>query len=219
MPDLKAVLEEAKEAVWAFHEDFFREPDRARITVGGLGHVLLPTEVAAYSFREDLEAFLGKDFARLALYRLGFQVGRAHAQAFFRFRPSQDLTFRVLAGPFFFAWSGYGDVDLLLAEIRGDEGFLVLWETEDSFSAEEAVRRGLQGRFCHLQAGYSAGWCSEAAGLALGTRELACRAEGVKACRFLIAPEERLPELVPDPRFHRDRRAYTRIAARLRRET
>jgi predicted hydrocarbon binding protein len=216
MEDIKAAIQEAKEAVWNFHqEEFYRVPDRAEVLLGGVAHVLLPTSVLALAYRQDLEGALGTEVADLTLYRLGYLVGQAHARHFLERYPHRGLLFRILAGPFFFAWAGYGDVDLLEADIRTDPGFRVLWETEDSFSAREALREGLKRRVCHLQAGYSAGWCTEASGIPLAAKELACRAEGVRACRFLIAPEGAFPEVLGEGKWYKERKAYTVIPARI----
>ena len=82
---------------------------------------------------------------------------------------------RVLTGPFHLAWTGYGDVDLLVWEPHLDKPLAVLWESENSVGALEARREQERTRACHLQAGYSAGWCTAATGIRLETRELACR--------------------------------------------
>jgi hypothetical protein len=76
------------------------------------------------------------------------------------------------------------------------------------------ARKHRRTRACHLPAGYSAGWCTEATGLPLESCELACRVEGVGHCRFLIGHAAHMHERVLDPRFHQPTDRYTITPAR-----
>lgn len=196
-----------------------REAGVARVALGGLGHVFVPTHVVARELPGVLGELLDDETTSILLYQLGFLTGRAQAGAFFTERGigEDELLYRVLTGPFHFAWAGYGDVDILLLEPDADEGFVALWETENSFSAREGLAAGERRRTCHVQAGYSAGWLTAATRLPLEARELACRTEGVRFCRFLVAHERALPRRLSEIRFHRQRGRYRVIAARARR--
>ncbi|MBU6996542.1 MAG: hypothetical protein HXS41_15365 [Theionarchaea archaeon] len=40
---------------------------------------------------------------------------------------------------------------------------------------------------CHINAGYSVGWCGESFGVPLEAREITCRAQGDEKCTFLMS--------------------------------
>lgn len=187
-----------------------RDPQPSSILLGDARHALIPTEVLARHLPRELEALVGPDLAPQVMERLGRMTGRTHADAFLAERGELDepRLFRMLCGSLSFAQVGYGDAEVLLWETLSDEEFAILWESDDSFGAEEALREGDRSRACHFQAGYAAGWCEAASGMALETAEIACRAEGASHCRFLIAPAGGFSRRLLDPRFHRPSSTY-----------
>lgn len=198
-----------------YQERFTRDPGHARVLLAGVPHALVPTHVVASDLPRELVEILGAELAPVVLHRFGRLIGASQAAAFFTDRNigRAELQYRVLTGPFHFAWAGYGDVQLLLWEPALDKDFLVLWESGNSFSAQEALRDGQRSRACHLQAGYAAGWASEATGLPIDVMEIACRAEGVSSCRFLMAHRDRLAVWLRDPRVHHPTKHYSVVSA------
>lgn len=210
MEDVTELANRATREMREFQTSLRREPEQAHVVLGGLRHALIPTHILARDLLRELDVLLGRSEGAMVLSRIGRLTGRSQAEAFFADREvAADAAFRVLCGPMYFAWAGYGDVDMLLWEIESDDDFAILWESDNSFSAIEAVRDGDRRRSCHLQAGYAAGWCEVAMGMQLETKEIACRAEGVSHCRFLIAPVEGFHERMLNPRFHRPTSAYS----------
>jgi hypothetical protein len=176
----------------------------------------MPTRVIGWDLPRILDEIAGPAGTAAALYRLGGRIGRTHAAAFFASMDrDRDWLYRLLTGPFHFASAGYGDVEVLLLDAELDTRFAVLWESAHSFSADAAAADGRRVRACHVQAGYSAGWCGEATGLPIDARELACRAEGVTCCRFLLTHADMLQERLVEPRFHRAAADYPRSGSRL----
>ncbi|MHA1744252.1 MAG: V4R domain-containing protein [Candidatus Heimdallarchaeota archaeon] len=51
---------------------------------------------------------------------------------------------------------------------------------------------------CIMNAGYSAGWCSDSFGIELEAKEITCRAKGDKECRFVIAHSSKLEKYVKE---------------------
>jgi len=218
MDEVASLIERALEDMREYQGRLQRHPAAAQVTLAGVPHALVPTHVIARGFPAALHELVGADTAPLVMYRLGQLIGRGQAEAFFEDRgiDAGDHAYRLLTGPFHLAWAGYADVDLLVWEPRLDERFAILWESDNSFSAREtAADDPPRARACHLQAGYSAGWCTHATGLRLETSELACRAEGVRHCRFLIAHGERMQERIENPRFHRTTGSYGIRPARI----
>lgn len=210
MTRLSTLIARALDDMAQYQERFVRDPDHARVTVAGIAHALVPTRVLASDLPVELVEILGPELAPAVMYRLGQLIGRGHAAAFFTDRGIglAEPQYRVVTGPFHFAWAGYGDVQLLLWEPHLDTDFLILWQTDNSFSAQEAINNGLRKRSCQLQAGYGAGWASEATGLPIDVIEIACRAEGVAYCRFVMAHQDRVSAQISDPRLHRPTRRY-----------
>jgi predicted hydrocarbon binding protein len=218
MDELADTIERAEEAIREYEAGLGRDASHARISLGDLPHALVPTSVIGRDLVRMLEDVVGPEAGPAVMYNLGKRIGRAQASAFFARaeRDESDPAFRVLAGPFHFAWAGYGSVELLVWQPHLDERFALLWQSDASFSAEEALSEPRHKRACHLQAGYSAGWCREATQLPLEAAELACRAEGLTRCRFVISHAERIERNLADPRFHRATKDYRVIPLRPR---
>jgi predicted hydrocarbon binding protein len=208
MDQLGDTIERAEEAIREYEAGLRRDASQARISLGDLPHALMPTSVIGRDLVRILEEALGPEAGPVVMYSLGKQIGVAQASAFFAVHAEPDPVFRVLAGPFHLAWAGFGNVELLVWQPELDERFALLWQSDSSFSALEALTGPRHKRACHLQAGYSAGWCREATGLPLEAAELACRAEGLTRCRFLISHGERIERNLADPMFHRATKDY-----------
>lgn len=208
---LRDALARASAGVAAYQATFVREPGGARIQVAGVPHALVPTSVVARDLPLALARRDGPEAVAVVLYELGALIGSTHATRYFDDRGigADHRLDRVVAGPAHFAWSGYGDADLLLLDAHWDDRIAILWESTSSISAEESSRAGRRVRGCHMQAGYGAGWCSAATGLDLRAVELACRTEGAHRCRFLLGAQTTLDALATQPRFHHPRDHYT----------
>lgn len=215
-PLVEALIDRARQDTSEYQSRLVREANVASVSLAGHGHVLVPTTVLSRTFPRELERFLSTDAAARVLYELGYLIGFAHAEQFFDDRQigRDEIDYRVLTGPFHFAWAGYGDVDILLLNATADERFVALWDSHDSFRAREGIEQGERRRVCYPQAGYSAGWLTCALGVPLETRELTCRTEGVRHCRFLVAHQARMEERLREIRFHQPRESYRVLSAR-----
>jgi hypothetical protein len=214
---LGAVIRRAREDVRAYHAGLDRDPACARIDLGGASQLLLPSRVIGLDLPRILDQLCGPVASADAIYSLGCQIGQSHATAFLAASrsDSSDPLYRLLSGPFHFAWAGYGDVDLLILEAHLDDRFAILWESEHSAIALAAAGEKRRSRVCHLHAGYSAGWSREALGVPVDGRELACYAEGVARCRFLLAHTQKLDARLVEPRFHQPPDRYARARVRV----
>jgi predicted hydrocarbon binding protein len=213
MDDLAEVLDRAQEAVHTYHAALRREPESARVSIDSLPHVLVPRGVIGADLLRILDDLVGAPGAGTVMYRLGQQIGARQAAAFLDHCDGHgaDVRFRLLTWPLHLAWSGYGTVSLLVWEPHLDGRFAVLWESENSCCATEALAEGRRARACHLLAGYSAGWSAQATGLPIAAAELSCRAEGVGRCRFLLAHPDGLDEHLRDARFYGPSAEYPRL--------
>jgi predicted hydrocarbon binding protein len=200
-----------------YQERLVRSPGIGQVSLAGVSHALVPTRVMGQELPRELTELVGETLAPVVMYRLGYLIARNQAKAFYLDRqidPS-DVEYRVMAGAFHIAWAGYADADVLIWEPEPNENFLVLWESDNSYCAREAIKAGVRSRACHLLAGYATGWTSEATGIPLETGEIACRAEGVSHCRFLVAHRDRIQQRLVDPRMHRSTSRYNAISTRI----
>ena len=199
-----------------YQERLVRSPGIGQVSLAGVSHALVPTRVMGQELPRELTEIIGETLAPVVMYRLGYLIARNQAKAFYLDRqidPS-ETEYRVMAGAFHIAWAGYADADVLIWEPEPNENFLVLWESDNSYCAREAIKAGVRNRACHLLAGYATGWSTEATGVALETSEIACRAEGVSHCRFVVAHRDRIQQQLLDPRLHRPTSRYNAISTR-----
>jgi len=199
-----------------YQERLVRSPGIGQVSLAGVSHALVPTRVMGQELPRELTEIIGETLAPVVMYRLGYLIARNQAKAFYLDRqidPS-ETEYRVMAGAFHIAWAGYADADVLIWEPEPNENFLVLWESDNSYCAREAIKAGVRNRACHLLAGYATGWSTEATGVALETSEIACRAEGVSHCRFVVAHRDRIQQQLLDPRLHRPTTRYNAISTR-----
>ena len=215
MTQLSKLIACAADDMTKYQELLVRDPGHARVSLAGVNHALVPTDVLAHDLPEELVEILGAEIAPTVMHILGRLIGTKHARAFFAACEigTDELYHRVLTGPIHAAWVGYGDVNLLVWEPHFDENFLVLWESRNSFCAQEAINAGLRKRACNLLAGYAAGWCSEATGLPIEVVEVACRAETISTCRFVMAHADSVSRRISEPRLHRPSGQYRSTTA------
>jgi predicted hydrocarbon binding protein len=199
-----------------YQERLVRSPGVGQVSLAGVSHALVPTRVMGQELPRELTEMIGENLAPVVMYRLGYLIARNQAKAFYLDRQidASEVEYRVMAGAFHIAWAGYADADLLIWEPEPNEDFLVLWESDNSYCAREAIKAGVRGRACHLLAGYATGWATEATGIPLETSEIACRAEGVSHCRFLVAHRDRIQQRLLDPRMHRPTSRYNAVSTR-----
>ena len=151
------------------------------------------------------------EIARNLLYDLSYAIGKKDAIYFYQTQKREKPANLFSIGPAFFAFSGWGRVRLLPeSDMTSDKDFLLLYEHENSFESDSWKAANLQSPMpvCVMNAGYSAGWTSEAFSRELVSAEILCRAKGDPACRFLMAPPDRIQELYQNycQRQHLDRK-------------
>lgn len=211
-----SMIERAREEAGTYQHRLTRDPTTGAVVLADEPHLLVPTRVVGRDLPAELRESVGPEVAAEVMYRLGFLTAASQAAAFYADRgiSEQEWEYRALAGPFYAAWTGQGEAEMLIWEPSPGEDFLVVWESGNSLGALQAIAAGVRARACHLFAGYSAGWCSEATSQRLETREIACRAEGLAHCRFVVAHPERMEHHLADPRLHRPTTDYDVLPTR-----
>lgn len=190
--------------------DYFRamnqDPTKGVITIGGERYVLvraMSLSVHFFEFMKEMYPGLTEgealEGAGSALFDIAYAIGKSDARAFCEKLGVDDPIAKLSSGPIHFACTGWAFVDAS-PESRAvpNDDFLLVYDHPQSFEADSWLTRGSLTNFCacHMNSGYSSGWCSESFGLDLAAREIQCRARGDAACRFVMAPRHCLDQRV-----------------------
>ncbi len=192
----------AEDIITPIFWDFKRNPEKGSITVSDERYVMYRADSMAIALREQLTSVLGPG-AGVVIYQTGKATGAADARFYFEKTGMTDPSIRLAMGPVTFAYGGYANVKILEESSPSpDEDFLLVYDHPNSYEAEAHLKAGIKpsSPVDFMNAGYSAGWCSEAYGLKLEAKEISCRAMGHEQCLFVMAPVKRLRERVAEIR-------------------
>ena len=192
------LLEKVEDMITPLFWDFKRNPKSGCIDISSERYVMYRSESMAIAVQQQLSSVLGAG-AGVAIYQIGKAIGTADAVYYFAKTNIQDTKQKIAIEPVVFAFSGFANVRILPeSRLIPNDDFLLVYEHPNSFAAEAHIKANItvETPVDFLNAGYSAGWCSEASGLKLETKEISCKAMGHKQCRFVTAPCHRLRERI-----------------------
>ncbi|MBC8162947.1 MAG: SpoIIE family protein phosphatase [Roseiflexaceae bacterium] len=205
-PELEPLFATAQEFVGAYFRTLHADPAHGTIEVGGQRYILVraaamsvefyATITQLYSDQGEAEA---RAVARGLLYDLAHAIGAADARAFHHSLDLRDPLAKLSAGPVHFAHTGWAHVSILPeSQPTADDQFLLVYDHPYSFEAHAWHNSGQATDFpvCAMNAGYSAGWCTESFGIALVAVEICCKAMGDDTCRFVMAPPARIEHAI-----------------------
>lgn len=201
-PEMEPLFFKAEEYVGKFFDDFHWDPTKGTILISGNRYLLISAE----SFRDMTRSLaseleIPEEKANNLYYKLAKYVGQSDARRFHYTMNVQDPIGKLSAGPVHFAYTGNAFVSLLPSSPSPDDNYILRYDHPQSFEADVWIRKyGAHSTFpvCYWNGGYSSGWCSESFGLKLEAREIHCRAKGDKVCRFVMAPKDKIEEVVSD---------------------
>jgi len=204
--EMKPLFMAAEDKVSKYFESMEWDPANGRILIGGERYILVRAASFRISFPEalaelmDLDDGLNNPNIIKILYQLAKALGQADARKF-HFSMGLDAPIEKLsAGPVHFAFTGWANVDIDPTSTPSpDENYFLMYIHPRSFEADSFIfMRGTKSPVpvCVMNAGYSAGWCSESFGIELEAKEISCRAKGDKECRFVMAHTSKLDEFV-----------------------
>ena len=170
------------------------ENEKGAISLGGERYVMYRGNSMAVALRLQLEKVLGSSTPTI-IYQFGKACGTADARFYFEKTGVEDPIMKLALGPVAFALGGYAKVKVLpqSAPAPNDE-FLMVYDHPNSYEAQAFINGGIKTTkpVDHMNAGYSAGWCTEAFGFKLEAKEIRCRARGDSQCLFVMAPASRI---------------------------
>ncbi|MHA1125570.1 MAG: V4R domain-containing protein [Candidatus Heimdallarchaeota archaeon] len=206
--EMKPLFIAAEDKVSKYFETMEWDPTNGRILIGGERYILIRAASMRISFPEalaelmELDEGLNNPHIIKIMYQLAKALGQADARKFHFSMGLDNPIEKLSAGPVHFAFTGWANVDIDANSAPSpDENFSLLYTHPRTFEADSFILlRGTKSPVpvCIMNAGYSAGWCSESFGVELEAKEISCRAKGDKECRFVMAHNSKLEQLVKE---------------------
>ncbi len=222
-PELEPLFQNAQQIVGEYFRSLRADPTRGTISIGGQRYVLVRAAAMSVEFFATIAQLYGdkgpaeaRSVARSLLYDLAYAIGAADARAFHDELKLHEPIAKLSAGPVHFAHTGWAHVTIL-PESRPvtDNTFVLIYDHPYSFEAAAWIETATPADFpvCAMNAGYSAGWCTESFGLPLVAVEIFCKAMGDTTCRFVMAMPDRIEHeiaryLEARPNLHRSVTTY-----------
>ena len=201
---LAPLFEQAQAYVARYFADQTSEPERARIEIAGQRYVLVRAGALSVEFYELVKRLYARadeaqSVAHGLLFDLAHAMGLSDAGAFAERMDVREPVARLSAGPIHFAYAGWAFVDISAESAPSpDQDYYLLYDHPYSFESDSWIAAGKSAEHpvCVMNAGYSSGWCEHAFGLPLVAAEILCRAKGDEACRFIMAPPDRIEQRI-----------------------
>lgn len=196
----------AERYVEEWFRSFEQDPTKGVITIGGERYILVRAASMSVHFTEHirsmypgLEEAESIEVVNQLLFDIAHSLGENDARNFHEKMGVTDPIEKLSTGPIHFAWSGWAFVDILPESRPSPDGdFYLLYDHPQSFESDAwlAAGRTTNHCVCHMNAGYSSGWCTASFGRQLVAREILCRARGDEHCRFIMADPARIEDCV-----------------------
>ncbi len=199
--DLNQVFRVSEALLGPFFATLERKPEKGEIRIEETRYLLVRADSVTIELHEELRKNFGDAGAWRIAYRFGRALGKRDARMLHeRFQVDDPLT-KLALGPVHFAHTGWGAVEIL-PESRpsSNEDYLLIYRHPNSFEATSFLEQGLKSEVpvCHMNAGYSCGWCEVSFGVELVAEEITCRAAGDPHCMFIMAHPRHVKRLRDD---------------------
>jgi predicted hydrocarbon binding protein len=188
-----------------FFSSLEQRPEAGELAISGERYIL----ARAQTFSVQLRAILEEEYGRLAAERIAYNLGRAagtkDAEFFMERLGLEPGPEALSAGPVHFARVGWAFVDIFPeSKPSTDEDYLLVYDHPFSFEAHSYLEEGIAAErpVCHMNAGYSSGWCQVAFGVELVAKEISCRGRGDERCLFVMGHPSRINEYVVEMKDH-----------------
>ncbi|MCU0722412.1 MAG: XylR N-terminal domain-containing protein [Planctomycetes bacterium] len=190
---------QAEDIMGQFFGKLQRIPSEGKITIENVRYILIRAESMAIELHEELRKTFGEVGAGQITYKLGRACGIRDAKAFHERHHVTDPNMKLALGPVHFAHAGWAFVDIFPESApTTDENYFLCYDHPYSFEANSYLEAGKKTTrpVCHMNAGYSSGWCQVSYGVELKAEELTCRAKGDAQCIFAMAHPKKFEEKV-----------------------
>jgi PAS domain S-box-containing protein len=196
------LFELAQSYVTRYFADQRSAPERGTLEVSGQRYMLVRAASMSVEFHDMVRSYYREDqeaaaVAHALLFDVAHAMGLADAKAFAERMNVTDPIARLSAGPVHFAHAGWAFVDISAeSNPSPDDDYYLLYDHPYSFESDSWLnaQKSTTHPVCVMNTGYSSGWCEHAFGIPLVATEILCRAKGDAACRFIMAPPDRIAE-------------------------
>lgn len=205
VPDhFKETFLQAEKNVKAYFAKAGKGAENGEILISGERYLLVRSAALSYEFMDVFKEFysnkspeeatrIGNNF----LFDIAHVLGREDAKDFHKKMNLTDALEKLSAGPVYFAFAGWANVEILPeSNPIPDDNFFLKYYHHNSFEAQAWIKAGRKSELpvCTMNSGYSSGWCEESFGLPLTAVEIECEAHGAERCTFIMAPPHKIQE-------------------------
>lgn len=191
-------------------ENYFKglklTPSKGTIEIQGERYILVRAasmSIHFLQFIQNMYPSLNEEESHEAsskvLFDMSHVIGKSDAKNFHQKTGVTDPVAKLSTGPVHFAYTGWAFVDIFPeSSLSPDENYCTVYDHPQSFEADAWISAGKKTSHCtcHMNAGYSSGWCAESFAISLVSREILCRAKGDSFCRFIMAQPHKIDEFV-----------------------
>ena len=202
------LFQKAQEYVCKYFNLKKEDPTKGTIEIFGERYILVRAASLSVDFFETIKNLYRNEakeeavnITKSILYDIACSIGKTDARNFHKKMNLVDPIEKLSAGPIHFAYGGWAFVDISPeSNATRDDNYCLIYDHPFSFESDAWIQasRPVDFPVCVMNAGYSAGWCTESFGLNLDAREIHCRAKGDKTCRFVMAPPEKIEQRVKE---------------------
>jgi son of sevenless-like protein len=193
----------AEEIMESFFSGLERDPAQGQIHISGVRYLLMRTDSISIELHEELRKTFGDAGARQIRYKLAKACGMRDAKLFHERLGVTEPDMKLALGPVHFAHVGWANVDIFPESApQPNEDYFLVYDHPYSFEAAAYMENNIESKHpvCHMNAGYSAGWCQVSFGVELKAEEITCRAKGDDRCIFVMAHPKNFDRLVAEYR-------------------
>lgn len=200
------MFQNAQNFVQKFFSDMKFDSEKGKILIHGERYILVRAEslsVQFYDFVKNMYPVLDETESLEAtgriLYDIAYNIGKSDAKAFHKATGVVDPVDKLATGPIHFSYTGWAYVDIFEESTpTADANYYLIYDHPQSFEVDSWIKcRGKTNHCtCFMNAGYSAGWCSESFNVDLVAKEILCKANGDSACRFIMAHHSKIEERI-----------------------
>lgn len=200
------LFSEAEQYVEAYFKDLKINPSKGIIEIQGERYILVRAASMSIHFSQFIQNMypsLNEEESYEASFKVLFDmahvIGKSDAKNFHQKTKVNDPVAKLSTGPVHFSHTGWAFVDISPeSNPSPDENYHLVYDHPQSFEADSWISSGKKTNHCtcHMNAGYSSGWCAQSFGISLEAREILCRAKGDKFCRFIMAQPHKIEEFI-----------------------
>jgi PAS domain S-box-containing protein len=200
------IFEKAQQTVKEYFTNLNFNPSKGSIEINDERYILVRAAALSNEFFENIQELYKEktkkesfNIASNFLFDIGHLIGKQDAKKFHQKMDLKDPIEKLSAGPVHFAHSGWAFVDILPeSNPSPNENFFLKYHHPYSFEANSWIQSGKKSdeAVCVMNAAYSSGWCEESYGIPLTAVEISCRAKGDEHCTFIMAPPNKIDQLL-----------------------